>query len=153
MKNINFSWRKCIFKNRKIFFRDHFFSKKNLLKSQWKMKISIFRFFLIFFEKSKFSFFIDFSKDFFIENFLVSNNIFSTFSTNFFGHEKKIMDFFLYQSGICSGIQKSYLENRASILKSFKIKNPVFPTQISGFPYTIVQCYVHRPLTLCVSTQ
>ena len=34
-----------------------------------------------------------------------------------------------------------------SILKSFKIKNPVFPTQISGFPYTIVQCYVHRPLT------
>ena len=57
------------------------------------------------------------------------------------------MFFFLYQSEIFSGIQKSYLENRASIIKLFKIKIPIFLTQILGFPYTSVQCYVHRPLS------
>ena len=65
------------------------------------------------------------------------------------------MDFFLYQSEICSGIQKSYLENRTSIIKSFKIKNPIFLTQISGFPCTVtytdpllfhLQKYVTNPL-------
>ena len=57
-----------------------------------------------------------------------------------------VFGFFLCQSEIFSGIQKPYLENRASILKLFKIKKPIILRQISGFPYTSVQCYVHRPL-------
>ena len=68
----------------------------------------------------------------------------------FFDFEKKSFFFEtkVLKSKICPGIQKSHLENRASILKLFNIKNPVFPTQIPGFPYTIVQCYVHRPFTI-----
>ena len=35
------------------------------------------------------------------------------------------VDFFLYQSEILSGIQKSYLENRATILNPFEIQNAI----------------------------
>ena len=51
------------------------------------------------------------------------------------------------KSKICPGIRKSSLENRTSILKMFKLKIPILSTQIPGFLYTIVQCYVYRPLT------
>ena len=70
---------------------------------------------------------------------LVSKNIFRLFWQSFFDLENIyfISGFFLYQSEIFSGIQKSYLENRASILKLFKIKKPIILTQISGFPYSV----------------
>ena len=56
------------------------------------------------------------------------------FSTFVFDLEKMsfIVDIFLYQSEIFPETQKSYLENRANILKLFKIKNPTVlrtPTQ------------------------
>ena len=38
---------------------------------------------------------------------------------------------------MCPGIQKSYLENRASMSKLFKLKNSFFSTQISGFPCSV----------------
>ena len=52
-----------------------------------------------------------------------------------FGLEKnsKISRTNIIKSKICSGIQKSYLENHTSILKLFKIKNPNFSTQFSEF--------------------
>ena len=68
-------------------------------------------------EKICFRFFQDFFFDF--ENF-------------YFLFEKNIL-----KSEIWSGIQKSYLEHRASIIKLFKVKNPFFLTQISGFPYSV----------------
>ena len=42
-------------------------------------------------------------------------------------------DFFLYQSQISAGIQKSYLEHRAIILKVRKMQNPSFGASFSGF--------------------
>ena len=83
-----------------------------------------------------------------ILNFLRFRNFQDTFL-----RDEKIFCFrkiYILKSKICSGIQKSYLENRASILKSFKIKNPTFFTNIIRFPYIMVQCYVYLPLTLCV---
>ena len=129
IKKYIFSRSKKIVEKVGFFFRDQKLSeqKKSMKKS---MKIENFEI-----SKNnrkieilKFSFFIDFSEDFFSENFLVSKNIFSTFSRFFFDLEcfYLCMDFFLYQSEIFSGIQKSYLENRASILKLFKIKNQLF---------------------------
>ena len=54
----------------------------------------------------------------------------SNFFKIFFDFEKKSVFFetkFL-KSKICPGTRKSHLENRASILKSFKTKNPTFAT-------------------------
>ena len=83
------------------------------------------------------------------EHFLVSKKKIRHFSEKYFSSQEKI--FFsgtnFLKSKIWSGIQKSYLENYTSIIKLFKIKNPVFLTQISGFPYDSVRCYVHRPLS------
>ena len=57
------------------------------------------------------------------------------FLRDFFRFEKNIFfsKFFLFQLKILSGIQKSYLENRAIILKMWKIQNPSFFTQNKGF--------------------
>ena len=117
--------RKNIFRTQKIF---DFFRKKSF-KNQWKFKKSKFRFFEKF---SKFWFFIDFS----LENYV------SDFSEILFGLENFSKMFWknIIKSKICSGIQKSYLENHTSILKLFKIKNPLFLTQIlenpAGVTYT-----------------
>ena len=112
--------------------------RKKSLKSQWKFKNLKFQKQFEKIEISKFWIFIDFSMIFF-ENFLVSKNIFRTFFKIFFGFEKFYVIFGknILKSKICPGIQKSYLENRASILKLFKIKNPLFSTQITGFPYSV----------------
>ena len=58
--------------------------------------------------------------------------IFFDFENFYFLFKKNIL-----KSKIWSGTQKSYLENYTSILKLFKIKNPIFLTQISGFPYSV----------------
>ena len=60
---------KKISKKSKIFFKPKKFRRENLRKSQWKMTISKFRKFSEKIEILKFSFFIDFSEDFFSENF------------------------------------------------------------------------------------
>ena len=77
-----------------------------------------------------------------------SSHGFSNAFKIFFDIEKNNMFFpkNILKSKICSGIQKSYLENRTIIIKSFKLKNPLILTQIPGFPYDSVWCYVHRPL-------
>ena len=130
-------WRKRNSRPKK--FRIFFFGKVNR-----KSKFQNFENFPKKIEILKFSFFIDFSEDFFSEKKMVSKNIFSAFSTNFFDLELFYfcVDFFLYQSEIFSGIQKSYLENRASIIKLFKIKNPLFYTNFSRFTCVYVWCYV-----------
>ena len=67
-----------------------------------------------------------------IENPLKSENfpLFQDFELfKIFFRFRKIKYFFekiFFKSKICPGIQKSYLENRASILKMFKIENPHF---------------------------
>ena len=87
----------------------------------------------------------DFSKMF--QNFdfsltFHSKIIFRTFPNFFFGLEKFSKTFRknIIKSKICSGIQKSYLENRTGILKLFKIKNPVFLHRLRKYrtvPYTV----------------
>ena len=101
-------------KSKKYFSRPKNFRGKIDAKVNEKCK---FRCFPKKIEILKFPFFIDFSEDFFSENFLISKNIFSTFSRKFFDLEifYFCVDFFLYQSEIFSGIQKSYLENRTII--------------------------------------
>ena len=97
------------------------------------MKISRFRFFPGKKSKSQnFDFSLTFQKKK-IGKCLVSKNIFSIFSTTFFDLENLYfcMDFFVCQSEISPGIQKSYLENRAIILKIRKTTKtkflPYFP--------------------------
>ena len=109
--------------------RKSFCKKSNEIKKKTK-----FRFFGKF---SKFWFFIDFSLE----------NYFSNFSEIFFGLENFSKTFRknIIKSKICSGIQKSYLENHTSILKLFKIKNPIVLTQIVENPVGSCGCYVHRP--------
>ena len=62
----------------------------------------------------------------------------------YFFIEKKYCFFkkYIFQLKILSGIQKSYLEHRAIILKMRKIQNPSFFTQNSGFWWHLVTCYV-----------
>ena len=76
-------------------------------------------------------------------------NIFSALFRKLFFISRRIIFFGTqnFKSKICSGIQKSYLENRTIIIKSFKLKNPIILTQIEIIPYTAVHCYVHRPLS------
>ena len=111
----------------------------NLWKNQWKTKIPTFRFFDFFSRNFGIFNFHWLFRRFFLRKKNCSKNKFSTFSRKFFDLEKFYfcMDFFLYQSEIFSGIQKSYLENRARILKLYKTKNPNILTQISGFPCSV----------------
>ena len=116
--NIKFSW-KINKKNQENF---SIFHENVILIFQWKFLVS---------KKISKIFFRYFFKIFFdFENF-------------YFWFEKNIL-----KSKIWSGTQKSYLENYTSILKLFKIKNPLFLTLFPGFPYDSVWCYVHRPLSI-----
>ena len=129
-------WKIFFGKVTKTYFSD-FFWKVNIFKMfHWK-SIENFR------EKSgKIENFPDFSgffSNFFywfsmknFENFDFSKMFrkicFRYFSEKYFSSQEKI--FFsgtnFLKSKICSGIQKSYLENHTIIIKSFKLKNPVF---------------------------
>ena len=73
----------------------------------------------------------------FLDFFWSRKKYFSDFFKIFFDFEKKNLEKNILKSKICSGIQKSYLENRTSILKLFKIKNPIFLTQIEKIPYSV----------------
>ena len=64
--------------------------------------------------------------------FFCLEKYFSIFSTLFLV-SKYFCRFFLYKSKIFSGIQKSYLEKRANIIKLFKIKNPFFLHRFPDF--------------------
>ena len=55
-----------------------------------------------------------------------------------------------YQLKNFPGIQKSYLEHRATSLKLSKSKNPLFCSLFSSFSMIIVHFYVALPLTLCL---
>ena len=78
-----------------------------------------------------------------IENPWNSKNVqlfqdFELFKIIFWVRKKNVFfETIFLKSKICPGIQKSYLENRVSIFKLFKTKNPVFPTQISGILYSV----------------
>ena len=77
-------------KSKKYFPRPKIFEEKIIWKINEKWKFQNFDFYL---EKNKilkFSLFIDFFIGIFFENFLVSKNIFSTFSTNCFDLENFI---------------------------------------------------------------
>ena len=136
-----FQNRKKSWKSSKNIFRDQKnFEKKNHRKVNENSKFLIFDFF--FSKKSKFWNFelsLTFRWFFFLENFLVSKNFFSDFFKIFFDFEKFYFIFGknILKSKICSGVQKSYLENRTSIIKLFKIKKPIILTQITGFPYGV----------------
>ena len=58
-----------------------------------------------------------------------------------------LTDFFLYKPKIYSGIQKSYLENRASILKVSKINIPFFHFLFPGISMIYVTFYVALPFS------
>ena len=66
-------------------------------------------------------------------------NIFSALFRKIFSSQENL--FFsgtkFLKSKIYSGIKKSYLENRTSILNEFKIKNPTFLTHISLKLYSV----------------
>ena len=72
---------------------------------------------------------------FFSEFFLSRKNIFRMFFKIFFDFENVYFIFGenILKSEICSGIQKSYLENRTSIIKLFKLKNTFFFTSFGWF--------------------
>ena len=128
-KKIYFSWRKSIFKIwtenvlRKNIFRDQNVFQKKLPEKSIKNENSEIDFSRI----SKFSLFIDFSKEKVLETFW-SRKYFSIlfremFDLNFINF---CMDFSLYQSEIFPGIQKSYLEVSKTKLTDRKHKMPTF---------------------------
>ena len=134
------TWRFEILNDRKI--RNRKFS----LESQYKIFEKIEKFSRKSFEI--FDFFILIFQWKFLVSKKISKNIFSILFQDFFRFRKNIFLFEknILKSKIWSGTQKSYLENYTSILKLFKIKNPLFLTLFPGFPYDSVRCYVHRPL-------
>ena len=121
-----------------------FWSKKNSLKQSMKIQnIEIEK-------KSKFrNFELSLTFRWFFSRFFCLEKIFFELFQDFFRFWKVLFYFWknILKSKICSGIQKSYLENRASILKSFKIKNPLFFTNFYWFWWYFVQCYVYLPST------
>ena len=142
-KNI-FSWDEKYFseKCRKICFRN-FFEKSKITKKSLKINTKIsgkirkkippgFSPKILYWFSMK-------SFDFFYFSKTIQKIFFRHFSEKYFSSQEKI--FFpgtnFLKSEIWSGIQKSYLENYTSIIKLFKIKNPVFLTQIPGFPYGV----------------
>ena len=132
IRNRKKSWKSI----EKIFF-EIFLETKNFhwkinIKCSWKIE----------FFSEKFSIFHENCILIFQWTFLVSKkiskNMFSMFF-KIFSISKKIFVVRknILKSEIWSGIQKSYLEHRASIIKLFKIKIPIFLTQILGFPYSV----------------
>ena len=125
-KNLKKSKLKNIEKVRKIFFPDFFENQKKSLKNQYKKfekSQNISGEILIFFE----FFYIDFSMKIFGVEKKIIKTIFSRFFTKNFSITIFSKYFLLLQGKISSGIQKSYLEHRASILKIRKLQNPDFP--------------------------
>ena len=90
VKNENVAEKMLSKKSKKYFSRPKNFRKKTLEKSMKNENFENSKIFRKMFEFSKFSFFIDFSKVFFSENFSVSKNIFRFFRQNFFILKKYI---------------------------------------------------------------
>ena len=78
-----------------------------------------------------------------------SQNNFLNFFRDFFHFKNNVLKkyFHLYRSEICSGIQKTHLENRAINLKSRNKKSAVFLASFSTFCMILRVSYVHRPLS------